>query len=198
MHWVLQPAFCFSFGASYLFLAHLGELNQIVRPKQNSHSPLPCHNNWVIEISAGTNFKTKNSVIKRNINIDPSYLCTTWILTIHKARISSKKTLEKMFLDFKKWVKSIQITRVWYILKWNPYKNIQGLNCRTSTFWIAWYCKSPPCNNYYLLLTSYFMFLRRVGRMVVVIMRYGCSFGVPTNTSVTSLKQIILAEFSGE
>ena len=29
-------------------------------------------------------------------------------------------------------------------------------------------------------------------------MRYGCSFGVPTNTSVTSLKQLTLAEFSGE
>ena len=47
-------------------------------------------------------------------------------------------------------------------------------------------------------VTSYFMFLRRVGKMVVVIMRYGCSFGVPTNTSVNSLKQINLAEFSCE
>ena len=32
-----------------------------------------------------------------------------WILTIHKARILRKKTLEKKFLDFKKWVKIIQI-----------------------------------------------------------------------------------------
>ena len=32
----------------------------------------------------------------------------SWILTIHTARILRKKTLEKMFLDFKKWVKSIQ------------------------------------------------------------------------------------------
>jgi len=30
------------------------------------------------------------------------------ILTIHKARILRKKPLEKTFLDFKKWVKSIQ------------------------------------------------------------------------------------------
>ena len=32
----------------------------------------------------------------------------SWILTIHKARISRKKPLEKTFLDIKKWVKSIQ------------------------------------------------------------------------------------------
>ena len=32
----------------------------------------------------------------------------SWILTIHKARILRKKPLEKTFLDFKKWVKSIQ------------------------------------------------------------------------------------------
>ena len=32
----------------------------------------------------------------------------SWILTIHKARILRKKPLEKAFLDFKKWVKSIQ------------------------------------------------------------------------------------------
>ena len=32
----------------------------------------------------------------------------SWILTIHKARILRKKNLIKMFLDFKKWVKSIQ------------------------------------------------------------------------------------------
>ena len=32
----------------------------------------------------------------------------SWILTIHKARISRKKNLEKTFYDFKKWVKSIQ------------------------------------------------------------------------------------------
>ena len=32
----------------------------------------------------------------------------SWILTIHKARILRKKPLEKMFLDFKKWIKSIQ------------------------------------------------------------------------------------------
>ena len=32
----------------------------------------------------------------------------SWILTIHKARIFRKKPLEKTFLDFKKWVKSIQ------------------------------------------------------------------------------------------
>ena len=30
------------------------------------------------------------------------------ILTIHKARILRKKPLEKTFLNFKKWVKSIQ------------------------------------------------------------------------------------------
>ena len=32
----------------------------------------------------------------------------SWILTIHKARILRKKALEKTFLNFKKWVKSIQ------------------------------------------------------------------------------------------
>ena len=32
----------------------------------------------------------------------------SWILTIPKARILRKKLLEKTFLDFKKWVKSIQ------------------------------------------------------------------------------------------
>ena len=32
----------------------------------------------------------------------------SWILTLHKARILRKKILEKTFLDFKKWVKSIQ------------------------------------------------------------------------------------------
>ena len=32
----------------------------------------------------------------------------SWILTIHKGRILRKKPLEKRFLDFKKWVKSIQ------------------------------------------------------------------------------------------
>ena len=32
----------------------------------------------------------------------------SWILTIHKTRILRKKPLEKTFLDFKKWVKSIQ------------------------------------------------------------------------------------------
>ena len=32
----------------------------------------------------------------------------SWILIIHKARILRKKTPDKMFLDFKKWVKSIQ------------------------------------------------------------------------------------------
>ena len=32
----------------------------------------------------------------------------SWILTIHKARILRKKLLEKTFLDFKKWVKTIQ------------------------------------------------------------------------------------------
>ena len=32
----------------------------------------------------------------------------SWILTIHKARMLRKKPLEKPFLDFKKWVKSIQ------------------------------------------------------------------------------------------
>jgi len=32
----------------------------------------------------------------------------SWILTIHKARILRKKPLEKTFLNFKKWVKSIQ------------------------------------------------------------------------------------------
>ena len=32
----------------------------------------------------------------------------SWILTIHKARILRKKRLEKTFLDFKKWVKTIQ------------------------------------------------------------------------------------------
>ena len=32
----------------------------------------------------------------------------SWILTIHKARILRKKPLEKTFLDFKKWVKSIE------------------------------------------------------------------------------------------
>ena len=32
----------------------------------------------------------------------------SWILTIHKARILRKKPLEKTFLEFKKWVKSIQ------------------------------------------------------------------------------------------
>ena len=33
----------------------------------------------------------------------------SWKLTIYKARILKKKPLEKTFLDFKKWVKSIQI-----------------------------------------------------------------------------------------
>ena len=32
----------------------------------------------------------------------------SWILTIHKARVLRKKPLEKTFLDFKKWVKSIK------------------------------------------------------------------------------------------
>jgi hypothetical protein len=32
----------------------------------------------------------------------------SWILTIHKARIFRKKVLEKTYLDFKKWAKSIQ------------------------------------------------------------------------------------------
>ena len=32
----------------------------------------------------------------------------SWILTKHKARILRKKLLEKTFLDFKKWVKSVQ------------------------------------------------------------------------------------------
>ena len=32
----------------------------------------------------------------------------SWILTIHKVRILRKKPLEKTFLDFKKWFKSIQ------------------------------------------------------------------------------------------
>ena len=31
----------------------------------------------------------------------------SWILTVHKARILRKKPLEKTFLNFKKWVKSI-------------------------------------------------------------------------------------------
>ena len=32
----------------------------------------------------------------------------SWILTIHKARLLRKNPLEKTFLNFKKWVKSIQ------------------------------------------------------------------------------------------
>ena len=32
----------------------------------------------------------------------------SWILTIHKTKILRKKPLEKTFLDFKKWIKSIQ------------------------------------------------------------------------------------------
>ena len=32
----------------------------------------------------------------------------SWILTIYKARILRKQSIEKTFLDFKKWVKSIQ------------------------------------------------------------------------------------------
>ena len=32
----------------------------------------------------------------------------SWILTIHKDRMSRKKPFEKTFLDFKKWVKNVQ------------------------------------------------------------------------------------------
>ena len=32
----------------------------------------------------------------------------SWIVTIHKARILKNKPLEKMFLDFKKWIESKQ------------------------------------------------------------------------------------------
>ena len=35
----------------------------------------------------------------------------SWTLTIHKARILRKKTLEKTFLDFKKWLKSTYTNR---------------------------------------------------------------------------------------
>ena len=44
----------------------------------------------------------------------------SWILTIHKARILRKKLLEKTFLDFKKWIKSIQTAALfglYYITK---------------------------------------------------------------------------------
>ena len=37
-----------------------------------------------------------------------SIITRFWILTIHKARILRKKSLEKTFLDFKMWIKSIQ------------------------------------------------------------------------------------------
>ena len=46
------------------------------------------------------------------------------ILTVHKGRIFLKNLLEKMFLNFKKWVKSIQTTgyngarTVYYALHW--------------------------------------------------------------------------------
>ena len=56
----------------------------------------------------------------------------SWILTIHKVRILRKKPLEKTFLDFKKWVKSIQtagyngaltvpkMVQLWSLIKNNP------------------------------------------------------------------------------
>ena len=46
----------------------------------------------------------------------------SWILTIHKTRILRKKPLEKSFLDFKKWVKSIQTavyTAERFVIPWN-------------------------------------------------------------------------------
>jgi hypothetical protein len=55
----------------------------------------------------------KGSIIFKNIPYARHHnpLCIrnrSWILTIHKARILRKKPLEKTFLAFKKWVKSIQ------------------------------------------------------------------------------------------
>ena len=84
---------------------------------------------------------------------DPPYAChhnplliinRFWILSVHKARILRKKTLEKTFLDFKKWVKSIQTAgyngaRTVYIWKiillfssrpffvFYPYRKLVGL-----------------------------------------------------------------------
>ena len=60
----------------------------------------------------------------------------SWILTIHKARILRKKPLEKTFLDFKKWVKSIQtagydgartVLKFWFIKIANRTTYIQLL-----------------------------------------------------------------------
>ena len=45
---------------------------------------------------------------EQNMYRTPASITRSWILTIHKARILRKKTLEKTFLDFKKWVKNIQ------------------------------------------------------------------------------------------
>ena len=46
----------------------------------------------------------------------------SWILTIHKARILRKHPLEKTFLHFKKWVKSIQTA---------GYNGLHTVRCKT-------------------------------------------------------------------
>ena len=74
----------------------------------------------------------------------------SWILTIHKARILRKKPIEKTFLDFKKWVKSIQTTgynspcMVLYFPKWCPIfddsleRQSKNKN-KSRTFWVTIY-----------------------------------------------------------
>ena len=55
-----------------------------------------CSIRWINQIPYARHY---NPLLIRN---------RSWILTIHKARILRKKPFEKTFLDFKKWVKSIQ------------------------------------------------------------------------------------------
>ena len=72
----------------------------------------------VIGFLAQGRVETKWSWIYIGSSLHTPYICHynlllirnhSWILlTIHKARILRKKPLEKMFLYFKKWVKSIQ------------------------------------------------------------------------------------------
>ena len=66
-------------------------------------------NIWKLDSSRYKGWKDAENDIPYACHYNPLLMRNrSWIQTIHKARILIKKPLEKTFLDFKKWVKSIQ------------------------------------------------------------------------------------------